>query len=56
MLAIATEQVADDGVIEEKIACSTIIRNLDVDHAEAVEGMDLEGLEQETRELLESDS
>lgn len=55
MLAIATEQVADDGVIEGKAACSTIVRNLDVDHVEAVAGMDLEGLEQETQEMLESD-
>lgn len=43
-------------MIEEKTASSTIIRNLDVDHSEAVEGMDLEGLEQETRELLGNDS
>jgi hypothetical protein len=53
MLSIASEQVADDGVIEEKVACSTIIRELDEVHPGAVEGTDLERLEEETRAELD---
>ena len=53
MYSIASEQVAGDGVIEEKFACSTIIRELDEVHPSAVEDVDLERLEEETRAALD---
>ena len=52
MYAIASDQVADDGVVEEYVPCSTVIRELDDVHPDAVEGTDLERLEEETRAEL----
>jgi hypothetical protein len=56
MWAIATEQVADDGVIEEKFSCSTINRLIDTAPPDAVEGLDLERLEDETQASLSEES
>jgi len=47
LVDLAEADFADDGVFDDKLVCSQVIRDLDPVHAEAFEGIDLEELEQE---------
>lgn len=46
LVELAEADFADDGVLDERLACGQVVRELDPRHAAAFEGIDLEAMGQ----------